>query len=164
MRLYFLWGWKELRYIIKQCWCWSFNTLATWWEELIHWKRPWCWEKLRVGEGSDRGWDGWKVSLTQWTWVWASSRSWRWTGKTGVLQSMWLQRVDHDLVNNKIKQCGQFYWNICIELHCNVWSCFKDNYSIFIPRAGFTWLLWHHPVWPFGGRQSKLTLIAFPGY
>ena len=25
---------------------------------------------------------------TQWTWVWASSRSWWWTGKTGMLQSM----------------------------------------------------------------------------
>ena len=22
------------------CWSWSFNTLATWWEELTHWKRP----------------------------------------------------------------------------------------------------------------------------
>ena len=28
------------------------------------------------------------VSLTWWTWVWASSRSWWWTGKPGVLQSM----------------------------------------------------------------------------
>ena len=28
-----------------------------------------------------RGWDGWMTSLTQWTWVWASSRSWWWTGK-----------------------------------------------------------------------------------
>ena len=27
-------------------------------------------------EGGDRGSDGWMVSLTQWTWVWASSRSW----------------------------------------------------------------------------------------
>ena len=26
--------------------------------------------------------------LTQWTWVWVSSRSWWWTGKPGVLQSM----------------------------------------------------------------------------
>ena len=25
------------------------NTLATWWEELTHWKRPWCWEGLRAG-------------------------------------------------------------------------------------------------------------------
>ena len=39
------------------------------------WKRPWCWEKLRArGEGDDRGWDGWMVSLTQWTRVWANSR------------------------------------------------------------------------------------------
>ena len=26
------------------------NTLATWCEELIHWKRPWCWERLNAGE------------------------------------------------------------------------------------------------------------------
>ena len=24
-------------------------TLATWCEELTHWKRPWCWERLRAG-------------------------------------------------------------------------------------------------------------------
>ena len=24
-----------------------------WWEELIHWKRPWCWEKLRAGGEGD---------------------------------------------------------------------------------------------------------------
>ena len=43
--------------------------------ELIHWKRPWCWERLKVGgEGGDLGWDGWMGSLTRWTWVWASSR------------------------------------------------------------------------------------------
>ena len=26
------------------------NTLATWYEELTHWKRPWCWERLKAGE------------------------------------------------------------------------------------------------------------------
>ena len=36
----------------------------------------------------DRGWDGWMASLTWWTWVWASSRSWWWTEKSGRLQSM----------------------------------------------------------------------------
>ena len=36
------------------------------------------------------------ASLTRWTWVWVSSRSWWWTGKPGVLQSMVLQRVGHD--------------------------------------------------------------------
>ena len=43
---------------------------AMWCEELTHWKRPWCWERLRAGgEGGDRGWDGWMASPTQWTWV-----------------------------------------------------------------------------------------------
>ena len=57
----------------KDCyWSWGSSTLATWWEELTHWKRPWCWERLRAGgEGDDREWDGWMASLTQGTWVWA---------------------------------------------------------------------------------------------
>ena len=47
------------------------ETLATWCKELTHWKRPWCWEGLGAGgEGDNRGWDGWMVSPTQWTWVW----------------------------------------------------------------------------------------------
>ena len=36
-------------------WSWSSNTLATWCKELTHWKRPWCWERLKAGgEGDDR--------------------------------------------------------------------------------------------------------------
>ena len=45
------------------------------------------------GEGDDRGWDGWMVSPTQWTRVWASSGSWWWTGRPGVLQPMGSQSV-----------------------------------------------------------------------
>ena len=60
-------------------------------------KRPWGWERLKVGgEGDDRGWDGWMASLTQWTWVWINSRSSWWTGRPGVLQSMGLQTVRHN--------------------------------------------------------------------
>ena len=82
-------------------WCWSSNTLATWCEELTRWKRPWCWERLKAGEGGNRGWDCWMASLTQWTWVWVSSRRlWR-TGKTGKLQSMGSQRVGHDSVTEQ---------------------------------------------------------------
>ena len=33
---------------------------------------------------------------TQWTWVWASSGSWWWTEKPGMLQSNGSQRVGHD--------------------------------------------------------------------
>ena len=50
------------------------------------------------GEGDDRGWDGWMASLTQWTWVWVNSRSWWWSGRPGVLQSMGSKRVGHDWV------------------------------------------------------------------
>ena len=76
---------------------WSSNTLATWCKELTHLKSPWCWERLKEGgEGDEGRWDGWMASLTQWTWVWVSSRSWWWTGKPGVLQSMGSQRVRHD--------------------------------------------------------------------
>ena len=91
--------WKSVLNMLWKDWCWSWNsnTLATWCKELTHWKRPWFWERLKAGgEGDDRGWDGWMASLTQWTWVWLNSGSWWWTGMSGVLQPMGLQRVGHD--------------------------------------------------------------------
>ena len=63
-------------------------------EELTHWKRPWCWERLKAREGDNRG-NGCIAPPTRWTWIWASSRSWWWTGKPGLLQSMGSQRVGH---------------------------------------------------------------------
>ena len=115
-----LWCWRRLlrvpwtartsnQFILKEinpeyslgnwCWSWNSNTLATWCKELTHLKRPWCWEILKVGgEGNDRGWNGWMALLTWWTWMWASSGSWWWTGKPGVLQSMGSQRVGHNWV------------------------------------------------------------------
>ena len=60
-------------------------------------KIPFSWERLKAGEeGDNRGQDGWMASPTRWTWVWASSGSWLWTGKSGMLQSMGSQRVRHD--------------------------------------------------------------------
>ena len=82
------------------------EALAPWCEELIHWKRPWCWERLRAGEeGDGRGWDGWMASLTRWTWVWVNSGSWWWTGRPGVLWFMGSQRVGHDWAT-------ELNWNI----------------------------------------------------
>ena len=51
---------------------------------------------LILGNTESRRRGGWMSSLTQWTWVWVSSGSWRWTGKPGVPQSMGSQRVRHD--------------------------------------------------------------------
>ena len=63
-----------------------------------HWKRPWCWERLKAGEGDDTGWDGWMASPTQWAWVWVDCGSWWWTGRPGMLQFMGSQGVGHEWV------------------------------------------------------------------
>ena len=56
-----------------------------------------------------RWWDGKMASLTQWTWIWASSRRWWRTGKPGVLWSTGLQRVRHNLVTEQ--QQGLSWWS-----------------------------------------------------
>ena len=48
--------------------------------------------------------------LTQWTWVWAGSGSWWWTGKSGMLQSMGSQRVGH-------------YWATELNWTESLWLC-----------------------------------------
>ena len=59
-------------------------------------KRPWCWERLKVGERDNRRWDGWMASPIQWAWVWVNSGSWWRTGRPGMLQSVGSQTVGHD--------------------------------------------------------------------
>ena len=75
------------------------------------------------GRRDDRGWVGWMASLTRWTWVWASSGSWWWTGKPGVLQSMGSQRVEHD-------QMTELSWTASYSYHCNIYGlhyvCWAD--------------------------------------
>ena len=92
------------------CWSWNSNTLATWCKELTHLRRPWGWERLKMGgKGDDRGWDGWMASPTSWTWVWVNSGSWQWRGRPGVLQSMGSQRVIHDWAT-KLRRYGFNPW------------------------------------------------------
>ena len=59
--------------------------------------KDWRQEEKRT----DRGWDGWMSSPTQWTWVWAISQRWWRTGKPGVLQTMGSQRVRHNWVTEQ---------------------------------------------------------------
>ena len=97
------------------CWSWNSNTLASWYEELTHLKRPWCWERLRAGgEGDDREWDGWMASPTQWTWVWVNSGNWWWTGMPGVLHFMGPQRVRHNWVT-------ELNWISRKDLRAGIW-------------------------------------------
>ena len=120
------------------CWSWSSNTLATWCEELIHLKRPWCWERLKAGgECSDTGWDGWMASLTGWAWVWAISRGWWWTGKPALLQSMGSRRVGHDWVTElKLNQSGLLpHCPPCPKAVCR----WQAGYEVLMLVVGAAW-------------------------
>ena len=75
-------------------------TFTTSCEELIHWKKPWCWEGLGSGGGGDdRGWDGWMTSPTRWAWIWVNSGSLWWTERPGVLRFIGSQRDTTEQLN-----------------------------------------------------------------
>ena len=100
------------------CWSWNSNTLAIWCWEQTYWKRPCYWERLRAGgEGDYRGWDGWTVSPTQWTWVCASSGGWWRTGSLASC-SPWGHELDttEQLDNSKISAKGSSSrsWGECL--------------------------------------------------
>ena len=80
--------WSECSFVVV----W---TLATWHEELTHWKRSWCWEILKAGgEGDNRGWDGWMASPTQWIWVWVNARNWLWAGSLACCSPWGRKQLD----------------------------------------------------------------------
>ena len=102
----------------------------------------------------------WMSSLTQWTWVWASSRSWWWTGRPGVLQSMGSQRVGQDWateLNWKWKNVLQSsrgwwkrltwmarWWLESIQGFGTVWS-----WGFFEPQSTCGYLTWYKArQWP----------------
>ena len=105
---------------------------------LTHSKTPWCWERLKAGEGrDDRGWDGWMTSLTLWTRVWVNSGSWWLIGKPGMLQSMGLQRVRHDWATElncswrEVMLWIRFYiWNLRIDK-----AAFNDSSEGTYPKC-----------------------------
>ena len=68
--------------------------------------KGWSQEEKR----DNRGWDDLMASPTQWAWVWASSRNWWWTGKSGMLQSMGLQRAGHNWAT-EMNTCGFLFYN-----------------------------------------------------
>ena len=107
-------------------WSWNSNPLATWCEELTHWKRPWFWEILKAGgEGDDRRWDGWMASPTQWPWVWVNSGSWWWTGRPGVLQSMGSQSDTTEQLNwtEYYFKCWQLWFSSFLHIHTTCFLC-----------------------------------------
>ena len=76
----------------------------------------------------NRGWDSCMATLTQWTWVWVNCRSWWWTGKPGVLQSMGSQRVGHDSNWTELN-----FWliSLLISLHSKAWMILCLHFKTF---------------------------------
>ena len=76
-------------------------------------------------KGDDSGWGGWMASQTQWTWVWASSRSWWWIGKSDVLQSMRGKKLDMTKQLNsddgkKESEIAQSCPTVCDPMYCSL--------------------------------------------
>ena len=72
------------------------NTLATWYKELTHWKKPWCWERLKAGgEGDNRGWDGYRLNRHEFEQAPGVGDG---QGGLACCKSMGSQRVGHDWV------------------------------------------------------------------
>ena len=82
---------------------------------------------LMLGKIEGRRRKGWQrtrwleASLKQWTWVWANSKRWWRAGKPGLLQSMELQRVGHNLVT-KLQSA----------FNAEKWTFRMSNIKIFI--------------------------------
>ena len=76
------------------------------WLPDVHWKSPWCWERLRAEEEGTEdemvGWHHWFNGITELDW--ANSGRWWGIGKPSVLQSMESRRVGHDLETKQEEQ------------------------------------------------------------
>ena len=99
-----------------------------WPPDAMNW--PWCWKRLKTGgEGDVRGWDGWMAEPTGWTWLWASSGRWWWTGKSGVLQAMKSQRARHDWATNWTEP------NWVTIMNSSVWWVLSHNLHSWEPSS-----------------------------
>ena len=113
--------------------------LATSWEELTHWKRPWCWEALGAGgDGDDRGWDGitdsmdmnlselWELVLDRGAWhavIHGVAKSWTplndWTELNWIQVRQLIFRLNDQVPNDSGKHR--------IVQHCNQLGRFSTN-------------------------------------
>ena len=95
----------------------------------------------RQEEKGDRGWDGWMTSPTWWRWVWASSGSWWWIGKPGILQSMglteWLNWTESSIFKG-------FFVSVIIRdsgLQLYLWGCLSSQVQGWPMRNISDWLV-----------------------
>ena len=94
----------------------SFGHLMWRW---LHWKRPWCWERLKAGgEGDDRGQDGWMASPSQWTWFWAILGDGEGQGSLACCSPWSRKESDMTEHNCNKKTIHTSFWWECRKLEC----------------------------------------------
>ena len=77
------------------------------------------WQKMRWLDG---------ITNSRWTWVWATSRIWWWTGKPGMLQSMVSHRAGHDWAT-------ELNWQLLYHT-VSLLLCSKVHQSLFLSFPG----------------------------
>jgi len=121
------------------CWSWNSNTLATWCEELTHWKRPWCWERLKAGREGDKQRMRWLDGITDSMDMSLSNlQELVMDREPGVLQSMGSQRVGHNWATElnwwtvlKDKKVDLTRWNTLVQ-ECKWWTECKLRFYDFM--------------------------------
>ena len=90
---------------------------------------------------------GWMASPTWWTWVWACSGSWWWTGKPGVLQSMGLQRVECDWAT-------ELNWHPRVFERIDAWDVAILRHQVDMQSC---WNIFSKSDWQFGIDTSDIS-------
>ena len=103
------------------------------------------------------------ASPTQWTWVRVSSRSWWWTGKPGVLQSMGVTRSD---MTEWLNWTEEFPWAqsnslVKFQVYIHLWGV--EDLGSFLVSYFSMWNCYMTPLWSslegalFWGESENVT-------
>ena len=148
------WGLGSLWYTEAMLWALTVPPVEGWWEVRVPTVlyvliilSSWLWKNRWASVHFYKVLD---TSLTQWTWFWVSSRSWWWTGKPGVLQSMGSQRVGHDwatelkrhILSSHYPFSPELCWNILSWSLVDLQSTVKFSVSAEACVVFHTWRGW----------------------
>ena len=109
------------------------------------------------------------ASPTHWTWVWVGSGSWWWTGKPGVLQSTWSEKVRHDWATELMFSLLLASYSIIHNIFQMAQSPHLSVQSPVCPHAFLMWIKHYHLLYMclihvpsfFKMLSNELNLITF---